>query len=393
MRARGRSQGGPVAALWATYFAYGGFWGTFVVIFADLLRDRELTLAAISLRFSALSIVAIGVMTFIAPRMEPLNRRLTVGGGLAVQAVGSAAMLVPTDAMLWVAFATIGVGTGAVDVFVNAAGQQIEARSGRSVLQWVHAAYGAGGAVFALIAGVLRTAGVPYELVIAVSVGLQAVVALAVLASNALRDVPGGPSGGRVSLAIFTRRRGLIAPAVVVMFAFLIEGSMDVWSVIYLRESLGSSIMVAATGFAAFALATTVGRAFAARVLFALGYRRTVLVSALGSLAFATVAIVSSSAVVVGIAFLGLGFALASAAPAAFGMAEGAGEDAGLAVGALTTVGYTGFVVGPPIMGWLADNVGLRQSMAALVVATVGMALAGSSARSGSELRSGPTGS
>lgn len=43
----------------------------------------------------------------------------------------------------------------------------------------------------------------------------------------------------------------------------------------------------------------------------------------------------------------------------------------------MTTVGYTGFVVGPPIMGWLADRVGLRASMMVVVLATLGIAIGG----------------
>jgi MFS family permease len=101
----------------------------------------------------------------------------------------------------------------------------------------------------------------------------------------------------------------------------------------------------------------------------------------LGSLVFAAIAVLSPSPALAGAAFLGLGFMLSPAAPAAFGMAEGAGGQAGLAVGAITTVGYTGFVVGPPVMGWLADNVGLRAAMSAMLVATVGMAAVGLAVR------------
>lgn len=379
---RGRDP--AVAWLAATYFAYGGFWGAFVVVFADLLEAKGLSLAAVSIRFSTLSIVAIAVMTFVAPRLEPLNRRLTVGGALVIQGLGSVALLVGSDAVLWLAFVLLGFGTGLVDVFVNAAGQQVEARSGRAVLQWVHAAYGAGGAAIALGTGLLLSSGVSFEVAILLAAGLQLVVGVAVMRSAALGRLEGGPAPGRVSLGVFRARRYLLAPALVVMFAFLVEGSMDVWSVIFLREDVGSGILAAAAGFAAFALATTVGRAFAARFLFRFGYVRTVLASGIGSMLFAIVAITSTNVVIAALAFLGLGFSLASAAPAAFGMAESADAEAGLAVGALTTVGYTGFVVGPPIMGWLADNVGLRQSMSALIVATLGMTLAGLASRGAS---------
>ena len=369
-----------VAVLVVAYMAYGAFWGAWVVVFADFLRERDFTAGSVSLLFAVMSVIAISVMAFVAPRLEAASRHVTLTLALVVHAAGNAAVALVANEWLWAAFLLMGAGTGLIDVFVNAAGQEIEARSNRSVLQWVHAAYGAGGVVGALGTAVAVTNGVGYRGAIVAAALLQMVVAFFCWGSSGLR-VTSTRSAGRFSLAVFFSQRGLTKPAIIVLFSFFIEGSMDVWSVIFLRETLGSSILGGAMAFAAFALAITLGRTLAASFFFRLGYAKTVLASGIGSLAFATVAVLSPSAVLAGVAFLGLGFMLSPAAPAAFGMAEGAGGRAGLAVGAITTVGYTGFVVGPPIMGWLADNVGLRAAMSALLVATLGMAITGLAVR------------
>jgi hypothetical protein len=364
---------GGLAALVASYGAYGGFWGAFVVAFAEFLDERSLTAGEVSLYFAGMSVVAVAVMTFVAPRLEPLPRNQSITLSLLIHASGNALLvLLPTDYLAF-AFLAMGAGTGLIDVFVNAAGQQVEARSGSSVLQWVHAAYGAGGVVLAMGTGIALTNGVTHEIPILVATVLQIAVAGVAWRSAPLRERATRPRG-RFALAIFVERPVLVVPAVIVLFAFFVEGSMDVWSVIFLRDTLGSSIIGGAIGFSAFALAITLGRAVGARFFFDLGYTRTILISGLASLFFAAIAVAAPNATVASLAFLGLGFSLSPAAPAAFGMAEGAEHDAGLAVGAMTAVGYTGFVVGPPIMGWLADNVGLRAAMSAMLVATVGMA-------------------
>jgi fucose permease len=364
---------GGLTALVATYGAYGGFWGAFVVVFSEFLDERSLTAGGVSLYFAGMSVVAITVMTFVAPRLEPLPRNQTITLSLLTHASGNALLvLLPSDYLAF-AFLAMGAGTGLIDVFVNAAGQQVESRSGSSVLQWVHAAYGAGGVVLAMATGIALTNGIPHEAPILVATALQVVVAGVAWRSAALSERATRPQG-RFALAIFAERPVLIVPAVIVLFSFFIEGSMDVWSVIFLRDTLGSSIIGGAIGFSAFALAITLGRAIGARFFFHLGYTRTILISGLASLVFAAIAVAAPNATVASLAFLGLGFALSPAAPAAFGMAEGAERDAGLAVGAMTAVGYSGFVVGPPIMGWLADNIGLRAAMSAMLVATVGMA-------------------
>jgi fucose permease len=373
------SGGSDLRVTWllvAAYGAYGGFWGVWVVVFANFLADRDYTAGRISLLFGGLSIIAIGVMTFVAPRLEKLPRNASLTISLTFHAAGNICLVTLPNEWLWIAFVLMGAGTGLIDVFVNATGQEIEARSKRAVLQWVHAAYGAGGVIGALGAALLVTNGVDYTTTVIGAGLVQLGIGLICWFSSGLRiRIP--RAAGRFSLGVFARERTLIMPAIVVLFSFFVEGSMDVWSVIFLRETLGSSIMAGAMGFAAFALSITLGRTLAARFFFELGYARTVLIAGIGSLFFATIAVAAPSSSIASLAFLGLGFCLSPAAPAAFGMAERAGEDAGLAVGAITTVGYTGFVIGPPIMGWLADNVGLRSAMAAMLAATIGMAVAG----------------
>lgn len=371
-----------IAALVAAYAAYGGFWGAWVVVFADFLAANALTPGRVGLFFTLLSVIAIAFMAFAAPRLEPAPRRATIGGALGIHAAGSGVLALASPGWLLMGFALLGAGTGLIDVFVNAAGQEIEARSGRPVLQWIHAAYGAGGCACALAAGAAITWGASYAAVLVVAASLQAAAGTFAWRSRSLRRAPApARPRGRVSVAAFAGHPELLIPAVVVMFAFFVEGSMDVWSVIFVRETLGSSPLAGASAFAAFALAIAVGRAFAARVLFRVGYRRTILVSGLGSLAFGAAAVTADGALVAGVSFMGLGFCLSAAAPAAFGMAGGAGADAGLVVGAITTVGYTGFVFGPPIMGWLADGAGLRAAMGAVLVAAAGMAVGGMLAR------------
>ena len=376
MAERSRSRAGQGVLVFG-YASYGAFWGSYVVVFADFLRDHDLSFSQVSLGFTAMSVISILLMTFLAPRLEPMARNISVAVALTVHAIGCAAIaLLPTE-LLVIAFVLMGAGTGLIDVFVNAAGNEIEQRSQAPVLQWLHASYGAGGFVGSLLTGLALTGGAPFRAALVVAAAAQGAAAVAAWRSRALSTTGEVRPGGRMSLSVFVARPSLLAPALVVMFAFFVEGSMDVWSVLFLRETLGSSVLGGAAGFAAFALALTLGRSFAAQVLFGLGYRRTVVLSGIGSLSFGLIAVVAENPWVAGIAFLGLGFSLSAAAPAAFGMSEAAGVNAGLAVGAITTVGYTGFVVGPPVMGWIADNMGLRASFGVLLVATVGVAASG----------------
>ena len=85
----------------------------------------------------------------------------------------------------------------------------------------------------------------------------------------------------------------------------------------------------------------------------------------------------ANSPFVVGVGFLVLGFTLAAAAPAAFGLAGDAGADPVHAISAVTTVGYTGFVWSPPLLGWVAQAFSLRAVMGVLAISTLAIVAGG----------------
>jgi hypothetical protein len=367
-----------VGVLCLAYGAYGYFWGCWAVLFADFLRAHDLSPGAGSVRLAVLSVTAIVAMTLLSPRLEGASRRALIALALSLQGGGALLIAVFGTDLQWVAFGIAGVGTGLVDVFVNAAGQTLESRTATPVLQTVHASYGVGAAVGALATGAALTLGISFEAVLVGTTVVQVGAGLACLRAESLPPVDArSEEAAASSLSAFVRWPYLLVPAVVVLGAFFIEGSMDVWSVIYLRRTLGASDILGSSGFAAFALATSVGRLFAARLLFGMGYRRTILLSGLASSLAGLIAVTATRPSVASVGFLLLGFSVAAAAPAAFGLAGGTGRDASLAIAAMTTVGYAGFVLGPPILGWLADEFGLRATMGALLACTLVIALGG----------------
>jgi MFS family permease len=370
------------APLFVAYLVFGVFWGIWVVVFADWLAAQHLSEGDAGIRLAALSATAIATMTLVAPRLHRARLGVTIPVGLLVFGVGAVLLATVSGVGVALAFAAIGVGNGFIDVFVNVGGQIAEARRRRPVLQYLHASYNVGGVVGALGAGFAHAAGASYRGPLAVSAVLFAAAAAWCFRSPSLQERPEpGSAAAKVSVAVFLRSPFLIVPAIVVLSAFLVEGSMDIWSVIYLRETLAASAVAGGVAFAAFSLAMVIGRITAARLLFGLGYRTTLRVAGIGTLAAGAIAASATTTVIAGVAFLFLGFFIASAAPAAFGLIAETDVDPLLAVAGMTTVGYTGFVVGPPIMGALAEHVGLRATMAVLVAMGIGVALGGVLAR------------
>lgn len=367
---------GDIAPLLAGYWSFGQFWGVWVILVFEFQDSHGLTNARIGIYYTLLSLIAVGVMLLVAPRLQPFALSTTVPLSLGVMSVATFAIAyLPTDRIL-LAFALLGVGNGLVDVYMNVAAQRSEARTRKPVLQWMHATYALGGITGASVAGALRAADIDFR------VGLAyAAVALAVTAtwtSSAVpreRHVEGTQT--LFSISALFRTPKLLVPALIVLSAFLIEGSMDVWSGLYLRNELGATAGAAAMAFVAFASAVLLGRLFAGRVLYGMGRRMTILVAGFGSLIGGTIAVAADQVFVVALGFLVLGFTLSAAVPAAFGLAGESGEDPTNAIAAVTTVGYTGFIWSPPLLGWIAQSFSLRAAMSVIVIATLGIIAGG----------------
>jgi len=366
----------PILPLLAGYWSFGQYWGVWVILVFEYQRFHGIGDARLGLLYTSLSVVAVVVMLLIAPRLQPLALRTSVTLSLLTLTVASLAIGFLPGSVVVVGFMLVGAGNGLIDVYLNVAAQRAEVLSKKPVLQWLHASYALGGATGAAAAALVRVLDLDFRWGF-----VYASVALAATgiwnAATASRER--GPEGTETSLSVSAlfRTPALWIPALAVLFAFLVEGSMDTWSGLYLRDGLGASATTAAAAFIAFSGAIFFGRLFAGRVLFGLGSRTTILVSGIGSGIAGSVAILTTNPWVVGLAFLLLGFSISAAAPAGFGLTEAIDEDPTNAIAAVTTVGYSGFIWSPPLLGWIAQTVDLRAAMAVIVVGTFGLVVVG----------------
>jgi MFS family permease len=160
--------------------------------------------------------------------------------------------------------------------------------------------------------------------------------------------------------------------AALAFFGLMAEGAIGDWASVYLHSNLGVTLSLAAAGFAAYAIAMAAARfsgdwlalhlsgktiLHASGLLIALGMGCALLIS-------------SWQLAIAGLMITGLG--IANIVPVIWGAA---GRDtrmgAGPAISTVTTIGYCGFLAGPPIIGSLAVVVGLRPAMAVIALAGI----------------------
>ncbi len=236
------------------YWAFGQFWGVWVILVSYFQASQHLSDSSIGLLYTVLSATAVLVMAFLAPRLQGLRLSTSVPISLASLAVGATVIALQPRSALIVGFVLVGLGNGLIDVYANVAAQRAEIRNRKPVLQWMHAGYALGGVTGAAVAGLTRTAGLDYQ------VGMiYSAVALAITAIVAARMLPRerveASADTSFSISALFRHPSLWVPALVVLSAFLVEGSMDTWSGRYLIGELGASPAVAASVFIAFSSA------------------------------------------------------------------------------------------------------------------------------------------
>src|SRR3712207_5473042 len=145
---------------------------------------------------------------------------------------------------------------------------------------------------------------------------------------------------------------------------------MEHWSGIYLRNTLGLAAVVGGSGVALFYGAMALGRLASGWLVGRVGNRRTLLGSGAIAAGGMALALATKNPVLVIGGFLVVGLALAAIAPVGFSVAGDLAPDrAGSAVSVVTTFGYGGFLLGPPLVGGLAEVVGLRVALGLIALA------------------------
>jgi hypothetical protein len=361
-----------IMPLLAGYWAFGQYWGAWVILVFEFQRFHGVSDSRLGLLYMMLSLVAVATMLLGAPRLQPLPLAMSVPLSLATLAVATFAITYLPTNLIVIGFILVGAGNGLIDIYLNVAAQRAEVATRKPVLQWLHASYAAGGVTGAAVAGLVRALHVDYRVGLAYA-GIVLVITTVWNARTAPRERSPEGTDLTFSVSALFRSPALWVPALAVLFAFLVEGSMDAWSGLYLRDQLNASAVTAAIAFIGFSGAIVFGRLFAGRVLFGLGARTTILVSGIGAATAGVIVVSTSNPWVVGLGYVLLGFTISAAAPAAFGLVEGIDENPTNAIAAVTTVGYTGFIWSPPLLGYIAQTIDLRAAMCVIVAATFGL--------------------
>ncbi|MEV4534502.1 MFS transporter [Asanoa sp. NPDC049518] len=331
----------------------------------DALELSAGQLGLLLLTVSAGAVAALPVAGVVTHRLGASRTVAAVtvvaSAGLALAGVGAGVFGSPL--LVGVGLFALGYGSGTCEVAMNVQGAAVERRIGRTIMPRFHAAWSLGTVTGALVGAGCARADVPIGVHLAV-----AAVAMALGTLLAARWFLASTSDGVTEaprprvLDAWRDPRVLLIGLFVLVMGFT-EGAANDWLALAFVDGHEVSEAAGAAAFGVFVVAMTVGRTTGTTALDRWGRVPVLFATMLVAAAGVVIAVFSSTAAVAlgGVALWGLGASLGFPV----GMSAAADDEAvaPARVSVVAVVGYTAFLAGPPLVGFLGDHVGILHAL------------------------------
>jgi MFS family permease len=373
--ARDLAAGRALRPVGVAFVALGMFFGTWAVVAADAEDVLGLGHGGFGALLAVALVGTVATSTLTGALIERWRTGPVLTRGCLAFALGSALVGLVGGRPLTLAVATVCVFScsGVVDVAMNvAAAGSLAEEPGRLVR--FHALFNGGATAGAAAAAVISRATGEWRLAFALPATALVVAAVACHVAG-VPSAPAGEHHGLLHSFRVVRREGLVALAVVFGCSAVVEGGIDTWGVLVLRNQLGVSVAAGATAYVLGQGVATAARALLGPVAGRFGAARGIAVgSGLAAGGLVLVGVAPSVGAAIGLAVAATGVSVCWPMLLAYA-SQGRDRPAGVVSG-VTATGYVGFVVGPAVIGTLAELVGLRAALVVLAVVAAGVAIA-----------------
>ncbi|MEU6852897.1 MFS transporter [Actinacidiphila alni] len=382
-------------AIGALFFSLGFQYATWASRLPSIKSRLDLTAAQVGLLLMATGIGAAAAFPLVATLMRRLgSRRLSLWSALGLTLLLVPLSVMPNYPVALLIMGVDGVLVACLNVAMNAQGAALEALHGRNAMAKLHATFSGG----SLGAALLASGTTSLTSTVAVHFGVAAVLLLALsgyartglLTQEQIDAEPGTAEAGAVSQetaqdagapvdADVKKRSKWTLPTRVTLwmglamaFGTITEGAMNDWSAIYMKDVAKASAGVAPMGIAVVSVMMVLAR------LFADGWRSRwgdgLIVKAGSALAGCglALALLSGGVVPALIGFAAVGLGIAAVTPCVYVAAAGQGSDA---LTLVATMGTTGLLAGPPVIGFIASASGLVWGLGAVAACAIVVSL------------------
>ncbi|MCU0390331.1 MAG: MFS transporter [Thermoflexibacter sp.] len=353
-------------AVSAMFFVNGiifASWASRIPLIQHTLKINHAELGGVLLALPLGSLVTLPIVGWLTTRFK--SRHLVVFSVLLLSFILTLIPLAPNPLILSVILFFFGFASDLLNISMNTQAVALEVKYHKPIMSSFHALFSLGGMFGAGIGGIME------QLQISLfthflSIGLIFGIVAALFKKNLLKeDITSDEKH-----PLFAKPDSILLGLGIIAFCVMIgEGAMADWSAVYLKESIQDSSGLSTAGYTAFSLAMASGR-FAGDWLTA-RFGTIKLLKINGTLACLGMLLALffpyTLPIILGFTLVGLG--LSTGVPLVYSLAgRSKTMPAGVALAAVTTVGATGFLIGPPIIGFLAELSTLRIALALIAI-------------------------
>jgi MFS family permease len=352
-----------------------GVWASRIPAFVERLSLDARELGLLLLFIAVGSIVSFPIAGALSDRIGAA----TLSRWLAASCVVTLCLLplAPHAWVLGVFLCLYGAAMGSLDVAMNAWAAEVERKMERSVMSSFHAMFSVGGGVGSVSGYAAVELGLTptwHFWLAGIAVGAASLVMASI-------PWPSTKTGRTGHGSVFAIPKGALALVGLIAFCSSIgEGGLADWSAIFLKTVIGVSEAQAALGFAVFSATMVAMRLSGDWIIRRLGPVPTARLSGLTGMCGALLAVFGGGllSALAGFALMGIGFA--TIIPLAFSRAANDPVmSPGRAIASVATFGYGGFLIGPPMIGFIAAQTSLAAAFGIIAILSAAIAvLAGS---------------
>ncbi|WP_258142368.1 sugar MFS transporter [Arthrobacter sp. MYb227] len=361
----------------AAYFASGLVISTLVARLPsvrDALGLSHGEVGLLLLCMTAGSFLSVSASGFIVLRLG--SKRTMIAGAtiasLGMALVGASAAGLGSIPLTGLALALQGLGTASWNVASNVQGAAMERALRKGIMPALHGFFSVG----TVVGAAAGAAGAALHISIGWHFGLMALIVVSLVYGGSRTFQPeatvtGTGHSNKSLLAAAWREPRTLVLGLLVLGMALAEGAAGDWVALALSDGYGSANTVGAIGYGIFVSAMTVARMLGGRILDRFGRVLVMRVSAASALAGLLLFVYGPSVEVAMLALVLWGLGVALSFPIAMTAASDDPMRAAARVSVVSTIGYGAFLGGPPLLGLLADRIGLLNALATVGVLIV----------------------
>lgn len=360
-------RGKAYRAIAALFFSLGAGAASWLIHIPHVKGKLDLSsgeLGVVLLAYPVATLLAMPLTGWLVARYG--GRRITRASAVVFCACLCAPVLAVNAVQLVAGLMMFGMADGMLAICLNAQGSGLEKRMGRPILSSFHAFFSLGGFVGAAMGGLATHYGI--GALVHLLYTDAALIAVFMVIRSWMHEEPPAP---RDTKYFVLPDLSLLSLCLIGFCVLLGEGGMASWSAVYLHDSIGATETFAAYGYAVFSVAMAAGRFLGDRINMVLGPVTVLRWGGVLAAAGLGLGLLLQQPIValVGFGMAGLGYSIVFPITLA-AASRSRTMPSSMAVASVSTVGYFAFLVGPPLIGLLAEYLTVRGALLTFVLSS-----------------------